>query len=243
MDMIQAINSRISRRTYLETPIAPEKMKKLLEEIDKINEESGLNITFLENGADAFEGAKSYGMFKGVHALFVLKGKKDMEHLKEKVGYYGERLILLAESLDLGTCWVGGTFDKNSEVFHVPAEEQIICVVPVGNVSESALKEKMIREMVHHKTKSIEEMIHTDRPLTEEETEAMHLVQLAPTAKNTQKVEFIFHDNTIIAQVPDDYPFDLVDLGICKLHFEAGMKSLFNRGHFPFGNRSAFTAE
>ena len=240
MDMISAINSRISRRTYLETPIAPEKLEKLLEGMDKVNKESGLSVTYLEEGGEAFEGAKGYGMFKGVHALMVLKGKKDLEHLKEKVGYYGEWLILLAESMGLGTCWVGGTYDKADKAFAVPEDEQIVCVVPVGNVTESDADEKMIWDNIHRKTKTIEEMIQTDHPLTKEEWAAMKLVQRAPTARNTQKVEFIFKDHKIMAQVPDDYHFDLVDLGICKLHFEVGMKSVFSAGHFPFGNRSFF---
>lgn len=68
----------------------------------------------------------------------------------------------------------------------------------------------------------------------------MQLVQLAPTAKNTQKPVFIFAGDKIYAGVADDEPFDLVDLGICKLHFEIGMKQLFLQGHFEFGNGSIY---
>ena len=149
-------------------------------------------------------------------------------------------LMLAAASLGLGSCWVGGTFDRRSAVFEPSPEEEMVCVVPIGKVAQSSRKERMIRGVIHRKSKTIEEMVRADRPLTEEERQAMQLVQLAPTAKNTQKPVFIFAGDKIYAGVADDEPFDLVDLGICKLHFEIGMKQLFLQGHFEFGNGSIY---
>ena len=185
-------------------------------------------------------GFKSYGMFDGVRAMLVLKGNRELAFLKEKVGYYGEQLILKATELGLGSCWVGGTFDRRSAVFEPSSEEEMVCVVPIGKVAQSSRKERMIRGVIHRKSKTIEEMVRADRPLSEEERQAMQLVQLAPTAKNTQKPVFIFAGDKIYAGVADDEPFDLVDLGICKLHFEIGMKQLFLQGHFEFGNGSIY---
>lgn len=116
----------------------------------------------------------------------------------------------------------------------------MVCVVPIGKVAQSSRKERMIRGVIHRKSKTIEEMVRADRPLSEEEKQAMQLVQLAPTAKNTQKPVFIFAGDKIYAGVADDEPFDLVDLGICKLHFEIGMQQLFLQGHFEFGNGSIY---
>ena len=73
-----------------------------------------------------------------------------------------------------------------------------------------------------------------------EEEAAMELVQHAPTARNTQKVVFSFFGDRITAGVPDDAPFDLVDLGICKLHFEIGMRELFPQCRFAWGNGGTF---
>ena len=157
-----------------------------------------------------------------------IKGFEEIEHLREKAGYYGERLVLAATALGLGTCWVGGTFDKESEVFALPKGEQIVCVITVGHVAQSSLKEKVIRGVMHRKTKPIEEMVRTDRPLSPEEEAAMELVQHAPTARNTQKVVFSFFGDRITA------------LGICKLHFEIGMRELFPQCRFAWGNGGAF---
>ncbi|MEE0782747.1 MAG: nitroreductase family protein [Negativibacillus sp.] len=240
MEQKQAIEQRISRRSFLQTPIEQQILRQLLEAIEEVNETSGLTVSYLEDGSDAFAGFKSYGMFDGVRAMLVLKGNRELAFLKEKVGYYGEQLILKATELGLGSCWVGGTFDRRSAVFEPSPEEEMVCVVPIGKVAQSSRKERMIRGVIHRKSKTIEEMVRADRPLTEEERQAMQLVQLAPTAKNTQKPVFIFAGDKIYAGVADDEPFDLVDLGICKLHFEIGMKQLFLQGHFEFGNGSIY---
>ena len=176
IDYVSAIHQRISRRSYLPAPIEEEKLAVLKQEIEKANQESGLSITFLEDGSEAFEGVKSYGMFSGVRSLIVLKGWEETEHLMEKAGYYGERLVLAATALGLGTCWVGGTFDKESEVFALPKNEQIVCVSTGGHVAQSSLKEKVIRGVMHRKTKPIEEMVRTDRPLTQEEQDRKSVV-------------------------------------------------------------------
>ena len=117
MEQKQAIEQRISRRSFLQTPIEQQILRQLLEAIEEVNETSGLTVSYLEDGSDAFAGFKSYGMFDGVRAMLVLKGNRELAFLKEKVGYYGEQLILKATELGLGSCWVGGTFDRHSAVF------------------------------------------------------------------------------------------------------------------------------
>lgn len=229
-DYKSAIMARISRRSYLDTEVAPATLAVLQEKIAEINAESGLSIAWLENGVTAMAGGKSYGLFRGVRALLLLKGSATISHLHEKIGYYGEQLILEATILGLGTCWVGGTFDATA--LRVPMGETLVCVVPVGNVcQDNSFKEKFIRHMMHRKSKSIEQLLHSDEPVSEELRDAMELVQRAPTARNMQKVTFAQKNGEITAHVPNNSPFDLVDLGICKLHLECGLG-----GRFDWGN-------
>lgn len=239
MDQIQAIERRISRRSFLDTPIQPELLQALKQKTNEINDESGLTISWEADAAAAFAGAKSYGMFSGVRGVFVLKGSKDLPHLKEKAGYYGEKLILEMTRLGLGSCWVGGTFDRDTGGGWAGQGEEIVCVVPVGHVREGgSFKEKLMRGMVHRKSKTAAEMFSSDTPPNEAFLRAMEMVRRAPTARNTQKVRFAQKEGTITASVPDDYPFDLVDLGICKLHFECGYG-----GRFEWGNAGALRGE
>ena len=230
VDYKAAIEARTSRRTYLETELAPQTLAALLQKVDEVTAESGLNIAWQADGGAAMAGGKSYGMFRGVRSMLLLKGSAGLPHLREKAGYYGEILVLEATALGLGTCWVGGTFDKR--LLFVPEGEELVCVVPVGNVrAEASLKERLLRGAVRRKSKTVEELLQTDEPVSGELRRAMELVQRAPTARNAQKVIFKQAGGEITAHVPEDYHLDLVDLGICKLHLECGLG-----GRFEWGN-------
>lgn len=235
MNMTRAIEVRKSRRTYLPTPIEPRKTALLKSRIEEYNVRAGLTICFLENGGFAFSGLRrSYGMFKGVRSLFVMKGLKSDPYLKEKIGYYGELLILEATVLGLGTCWVGGTFDKSG--IRTTEEEELVCVITVGNVpEEETLKERMIYKAVHRKTKSIRELSEIVGDCPGWLKTGLKAVQKAPSTRNTQKVCFLYEPGNLRARVPETAPFDLVDLGIAKLHFE-----LAAGGRFQAGNGGKF---
>ena len=231
MNITQAIETRKSRRTYLSSPIDSEKIALLRSRIEEYNQRSGLTIRFMENGSFAFAGIrKSYGLFKGVRSLFIMKGPKTDKNLKEKVGYYGELLVLESTVLGLGTCWVGGTFDRSG--IRMSSEEEVVCVITVGNVpAEETRKERLIYKVIRRKTKSIDEMtkIFGDAPAWLKT--GMKAVQKAPSTRNTQKPVFTYENDVLRASVPDTYKFDLVDLGIAKLHFALAAGGMFEQGN------------
>lgn len=230
MDFKEAIMVRTSCRSYLKDPIESEILESLKEKIEAVNAESQLTISWLEDGRAAMEGGKSYGLFKGVRSMLAVKGPSELPHLREKAGYYGQKLVLEAAILGLGTCWVGGTFDKSA--LKIPDNEELVCVITVGNTADKpTLKDRFIRGIIRRNTKTVDQLITSDVPLSKEISEAMELVQRAPTARNQQKVTFKLEKGKITAHVPDDYTFDLVDLGICKLHFECGAKGKFGLGN------------
>ena len=59
MEQKQAIEQRISRRSFLQTPIEQQILRQLLEAIEEVNETSGLTVSYLEDGSDAFAGFTS----------------------------------------------------------------------------------------------------------------------------------------------------------------------------------------
>lgn len=120
----------------------------------------------------------------------------------------------------------------------IDGDEELVCVVVVGKVAAPSLTEKMVRSVVHRKVKSMEERIISDGPLLQWVQSGMKAVLLAPSAKNTQKVMFKYENNTLSAQIINDYSMDLIDLGIAKKHFEIGAK-----GKFEFGNEGIFHLE
>jgi len=236
MTNLEAIEYRNSRRLYLPMPIEAHKQACLRDFIDRFNKESDLSIQFVDDGSDAFNGLrKSYGLFSGVRSLLAMIGKKDDENLKEKVGYFGELLVLEAVKLGLGSCWVGGTFDRNSNIVDLSEEEVLVCVIPIGLTEELSFKEKMIHQMVARKSKSIEQMLISDVNSPVWLTEGLKAVQQAPSAVNHQPVIFEYKAGELSAFVEDDGKFNLVDFGIAKSHFEIGAK-----GHFELGNYGKF---
>lgn len=233
MNTLEAINLRRSHRTYLDTPIEKEKLEMLNVLINQCNEEGDISFSLVEDGSDAFNSMrKSYGLLKGVRTIILLKGKKEDIHLKEKVGYYGEKVVLEATKLGLGTCWVGGSFDRKSEAVHVLDEEALICVIPIGYVPEKKpLKEQLIYKLVHRKTKTIEELSKGTSFMPTWFIEGMKAVQKAPSAMNAQPAIFIYKDGLVSAFVDESKEFTLVDLGIAKYHFEAATHLVFQRGN------------
>lgn len=232
--MRNAIENRVSRRKFEKEPIADREKENIISLINRINEVSGLTMAFLEDGSGAFQKLrKSYGLFTNVRSLILMKGKKEDKHLKEKIGYYGEDLILAITDLGLGTCWVGGTFDKDE--ITVNENEELACIAVVGKVAAPSLKEKIVQLASHRKVKNMEERIVSDQPLPQWVQNGMKAVLLAPNARNTQKATFKYENNILSAQITDDYSMDLIDLGIAKKHFEieAG-------GKFELGNGGIF---
>lgn len=231
MNIIEAIDLRKSRRSYCSEPIAQEDSALLRSRVEEYNLRSGLTIRFMERGGGAFfHGLKSYGMFTGVRSLFVMKGPSEEVNLEEKAGYYGELLVLEATALGLGTCWAGATFEASA--LRHSSRERLICVITVGITPPSAgWKERLIYKAVHRKTKPIEAMLETDQEIPDWIKKGMRAVQKAPSARNAQKVKFLYESGILRASVPETGKFDLVDLGIAKLHFALAAGGRFEPGN------------
>ena len=113
---LSAIKKRCSRRKYTDKPIDSKYVKELEDSITLYNRESGLNMKLIiGNGGKLFDGfRKSYGLFVGVQNYIAMIGSKTLLNRMEKVGRFGEKLILEATAMGLSTCWVGTSYDKNA---------------------------------------------------------------------------------------------------------------------------------
>ena len=104
MEMMKLMEERHSVRQYEDKRIEDEKRKVLVDEIEKINRETGLHVQIFFDEPKCFDSLMAhYGKFTGVQNYIALVGKKG-SNLDEKCGYYGEQLVLLAQSLGLNTC-------------------------------------------------------------------------------------------------------------------------------------------
>lgn len=237
MDMKNAIEKRFSCRTFDPAPLSADRIAAIRELVAGVNAASGLTLEFLEDGSAAFAGfRKTYGMFKNVRSLILMKGPGDMPDLLEKLGYYGEELVLSLTALGLGTCWVGGTFDRN--VLTIPEGETLSLVVPVGEPGDILMKDRILLRRLHSKRKPMNERLTAEGEMPAWLQSGMAAVIPAPSAVNSQKPHFTYEDGTLTASVSGSYPLDLVDLGIAKKHFELGAG-----GRFAFGSGGAYTPD
>ena len=223
---LKAIDERCSRRTYITKDIEMEKVNSLQRCIKNLNEMSGLNLQLQLNGPEIFKGfSSSYGMLKGVGAYFALVGSKDDKDLLEKVGYFGEILALEATALGLGTCWIGGTYDRKlcAKLIDLKENEELVAIITVGYTPvDKTFKEKMISKLSHRKTKTVEEMYHSNEEVPNEFINGMKAVQKAPSALNKQPVKFHFTNGVVTTSTLNSTGYEKIDLGIAKLHFEIG---------------------
>ena len=96
MTLLEAIQARHSVRYYKQQSLSDDDARALQEKIDKVNREGRLHIQLIRNEPKAFLGPFArYGKFRGVTDYLVMAGVK-AEDLDERIGYYGEQLVLLA---------------------------------------------------------------------------------------------------------------------------------------------------
>lgn len=224
MNLSEAIKIRRSRRKYLATPVGGEIVSQLNSRIAEYNRESGLHMQPVINNGAAFQGIRrSYGMFSNVSNYIVLAGKQNDRNFEEKSGYYGEKLVLELTQAGLGTCWVGGSFDKKECVADLGEDETFVCVIVFGNIDKDvSVKERLISGAMHIKKKSAKEMCETKGAAPKWFWDVMEAVVRAPSAVNRQPVTFVYENGKVSARVKDITQHEPIDLGIAKLHFELG---------------------
>ena len=132
MNIIEAIQRRHSVRQYLEKEIPEEIVERLLAAMRACNQVGGLHMHLVLHEPEAFSGLRSKAMrFRGVENYIILAGEKD-DTLEERCGYYGEKVVLLAQQLGLNTCWVGSTFKKKPECYNLAPGEKVVAAIAIG---------------------------------------------------------------------------------------------------------------
>ena len=213
MTELEIMRQRHSVRQYDDMPIEQDKRTVLNELAEKLNTDAGVHIQIIYDEPKCFDSFMAhYGKFSGVQNYIALIGKKSAD-LDEKAGYYGERIVLKAQSLGLNTCWVAMTMSKGTVKKNcaIGPGEKLVCVIPVGYGTTQG---------VPHKSKAMDDLCRAaQRP--EWFVNGMEAAMLAPTAMNQQKFLFTLDGNQVTAKATGGF-YSKVDLGIVKYHFEVG---------------------
>ncbi|MBQ5968834.1 MAG: nitroreductase [Clostridia bacterium] len=212
MTLQQAMQNRHSVRQYLDTPLTAQQIAALRAKIDEINKTTGLHIQLFTEEPDCFTGALArYGSFSGVRNYIAMVGKKGKD-LAETIGYHGEELVLLAQTLGLNTCWVALTFSKRKCKAVIGKGEKMPIVISLGYGATQGHDRKC-------KAPGDVAALSDDDPQWYRDGVAAALN--APTAINQQKFYFTRKGTAVTAKATGGVHSD-IDLGIVKLHFALG---------------------
>ena len=216
----EAIEARHSVRAYKDLPLSDEIVKVLEDEIVKLNKEGQLHLQLILNEPKAFQGTLAkYGKFRNVNNYIVMAGKK-AEDLDERIGYYGEHLVLLAQTLGLNTCWVGLSYSKVPGTYELAEDEKIACYIAIGYGETQG---------VSHKIKTVEQVSNASDITPSWFKKGVEAALLAPTAVNQQKFSFEHvgvKNNCHQIRAKKGFSiigYTKIDLGIAKYHFEIGI--------------------
>ena len=220
MTIQEAIEARHSVRAYKGQPLAADVVEVLEDKIRELNEKGHLHMQLIRNETKAFQGKLAkYGKFRGVNDYIVMAGQKS-DDLDERIGYYGEQLVLLAQTLGLNTCWVGLSYSKVPGTYVLEAGEVIEAYISIGYGETQG---------VSHKIKRVEQVSNANDLTPSWFKQGVEAALLAPTAVNQQKFffEYIPARDGKPVRVLAKRNFSLIgftqmDLGIAKCHFEIG---------------------
>lgn len=178
----------------------------------------------------------TYGVIKGANTYIggVLLANGNLVEL----GFLFEKIILYLTSLNLGTCWLGGTF-KRSDFFQamgLKEGERLLVMTPIGFVEDKmSLKEKSMRSLAQaDRRKGFDELFFDESlwPLDlynlNEHKKALEMIRIGPSASNKQpwrviKVDDTFHfylERTKGYAKNLDYDIQMIDIGIAMYHFQ-----------------------
>jgi nitroreductase len=197
----------------------------------------------------------TYGFISG--ALYFIAGEvKQNQYCFEDYGYLLEKIILKLTDMGLGTCWLGGTFNRSiiADILDSEKDTLIPAITPVGQISKSkTLRENLIRWAVKSDNRlNWNQLFYTEvvsNPIKKEEIVAyetpLEMLRLAPSASNKQPWRIIksndgFH---FLLQRTPGYNktfkrIDLqkIDMGIAMSHFELTCNELGLKGSWEICN-------
>ena len=236
-NMEKLVRERRSVRTFDGRELTAADKEKLCNYIASIDNPYGLPIEFKllpKMGCPVVVGTE----------LYIGAKMKNAPHLNEAFGYAFEKLVLYAQSLGIGTGWIGGTMDRGAfETAMALSEDEVMpCVSPLGYpANKMSVREKMMRKGVKADSRfSFEEIAFWnsfDTPLTADAAGKLFLpietVRLAPSAVNKQPWRIVIADDVVHFYLQRSKNFgggridmQKIDMGIALCHFELTAKEI-----------------
>ncbi len=234
------IRNRRSVRTYDGRELDKNDIEKLTAFAQTIENPFKISVDF------KFMNAKEYGLNCPVTVgtdLFVGGKIKHTENASVAFGYSFEMMVLYAQSVGIGTVWLGGTMNRSAfeQAMELDTDEIMPCASALGYPAKKmSLRESMMRKGVKADERlPFEELFFDgsfDTSLSKEKAgkwvEALEMVRLAPTAVNKLPWGVVVVDNAVHFYLKRSNGFghdsrldmQMIDIGIALCHFDLTAK-------------------
>ena len=213
MTEMEAVRSRHSVRKYQDKRIEKEQIDCLEKKIEELNKEGNIHLQFIENSASTFNKLFNKSAGLGSAPSVIACVGPDDDTLDERVGYFGQKLVIYAQQLGLNTCWVG-IFNRKKIPVEVADNERLVIAIAIG-YGETQGKER--------KTKTADEVVIDLKDVPDWFHAGVEAALLAPTAINQQKFEIIYNENEEVEFKDLGGVLSKIDIGIVKCNFEIGV--------------------
>lgn len=248
-----AVQKRYSVRNYKAQEIEPEVQEAIETFVASLHNPFGGKVHFHFLDKKTMQNQQklgTYGVIKGANRFIGTTINRQPDALAE-LGYEMEAVVLYLAHLGLGTCWLGGTFDRKgfAKAMNIKDGEMFPIMTPYGYpASQKHLQETLMRKLIRadHRKKWEELYFRNDfqSPLSDEDAGALQfpldMVRLGPSASNKQPWRILVMGNTChfyeyrTPGYSDAFPYDIqrVDMGIAAAHFDFAATEKGMEGHF-----------
>lgn len=239
----ETIKKRKSVRNYEKRSLSEQQRSEIVTYMNQIENPFQVKVKFHFLETDLLEkGQKlgTYGVIQGAKDYLGIT-VKNTDFAMEAVGYAFEMLVLYATSLGLGTCWMGGTFNRNQfkTAMEISENDVFPIISPIGTPLEKrSLTDTLVRKIAKSdQRKEWQELFFSasfenilSKEAASDYVTALELVRIAPSASNKQPWRIVkdgelFHFFKVQGY-GDVFGYDIqsVDMGIAACHFELALK-------------------
>jgi nitroreductase len=260
MNLLEAIERRVSTRSYDKRPVETDLLKRLI----TLSQKAG-HLTDLCPRVELVSGAErtqriishvigSYGLVLTPPHLLVGVMPTESDSARIDLGYVLEQVVLEATRLGLGTCWITGTYDAQSagDTVGLARGEVATAVIALGYPSEHGwgrIHTGAIRRLARgHKRKPLKEIVFAERwgkPWSPDDADptlisVLECARLAPSAVNRQPWRFIVRPDGLALALVLPKP---IDAGIVMAHVALAAEVLGREGRWHVRWRDADLAQ
>ncbi len=239
----ETIKKRKSVRNYEKRGLNEQQRSEIVTYMNQIENPFQVKVKFhfLETELlDKGQKLGTYGVIQGAKDYLGVT-VKNTDFAMEAVGYAFEMLVLYATSLGLGTCWMGGTFNRNQfkTAMEISENDVFPIISPIGiPLEKRSITDTLVRKIAKSdQRKEWQELFFStsfENILSKEDASdyvtALELVRIAPSASNKQPWRIVkdgelFHFFKVQGY-GDVFGYDIqsVDMGIAACHFELALK-------------------